>query len=128
MSLNDPEVYYKSIKDVVGSLDKARVVNMLVLFKTMDVPCGFLRPPGQPHHPSYDPMTLTPEELYVLRPLTTWCRKLSEMLVKHLVVLSKYFPLQLVPGYGPDIRIMVWTQNSDGQNIFGIQESKMKST
>ncbi len=37
MSLNDPEVYYKSIEDVVGSPDEARVVDMLVLFKTMDV-------------------------------------------------------------------------------------------
>ncbi|KAK0238168.1 hypothetical protein EDD85DRAFT_790215 [Armillaria nabsnona] len=61
---NGFEHSHKSIDDMVGSPDKARVLDMLVLFKVMDVACSFLHPTrSRLHHPSYNAMNLSQEEL-----------------------------------------------------------------
>ncbi len=63
---NGSEYSHKSIDDMVGSSDEARVLDMLVLFRAMDIACSFLHPTrSRPHHPSYNAMNLSQEELDV---------------------------------------------------------------
>ncbi len=63
---NGSEHSHKSIDDMVGSPEEARVLDVLVLFKAMDVACSFLHPTrSRPHHPGYNAMNLSQEELDV---------------------------------------------------------------
>ncbi len=109
---NGSEHSHKSIDDMVGSPDKARVLDMLVLFKAMDVECSFLHPTrSRPHHPSYNAMNLSQEELDVshlpirilsaniqavkaLEPLHTWCQRLSQIPKQRLALLPISIPVE----------------------------------
>ncbi|PBK62419.1 hypothetical protein ARMSODRAFT_980695 [Armillaria solidipes] len=92
---NGSEHSHKSIDDMVGSPEEARVLDMLVLFKAMDVACTFSHPtPARPHHPSYNAMNLSQEELVALEPLRTWCQKLSKIPKQCPVLPSTSFPAE----------------------------------
>ncbi|SJL11667.1 uncharacterized protein ARMOST_15073 [Armillaria ostoyae] len=148
---NGSELSHKSINDMVGSPEEARVLDMLVLFKAMDVACTFLHlTPARPHHPSYNAMNLSQEELVALEPLHTWCQKLSKIPKQRPVLPSTSFPaegallaamysrrwkctytsfftIMAWSTYHNGRRIVVWTQDGDESNIFDVQ-SMMKNT
>lgn len=107
---NGSEYSHKSIDDMVGSPDEARVLDMLVLFRAMDIACSFLHPTrSRPHHPSYNAMNLSQEELDVshfririlsaniqvvkaLEPLRTWSQTLSQIPKQRPALPSASFP------------------------------------
>ncbi|PBK83664.1 hypothetical protein ARMGADRAFT_1037665 [Armillaria gallica] len=92
---NSSEYSHKSIDDMVGSPEEARVLDMLVLFRAMDIACSFLHPTrSRPHHPSYNAMNLSQEELDALEPLHTWCQTLSQILKQRLAIPPLSIPVE----------------------------------
>ncbi len=97
---------------MVGSPDEARVLDMLVLFKAMDVACSFLQSDSKPTPPPqlqcHEPLTreldvshlpirilsANIQAVKALEPLRTWCQRLSQIPKQRPALLPISIPVE----------------------------------